>query len=136
MTRAHPNVTATIIASGTAIATIYDVLFLSCGDVEHSGICRIGEEVAHSFLLPWMNTTLELVNTPPSGTGPSRSLNDRFRNCKELRDSKNSGILPDKLFWERSISAMPRKLMNEFRMLPCRNFPPGEENPKECTHRV
>ena len=93
------------------------------GVLMSSTVVHVDQEiVAHNLLFPWMYTSFGLAKMPPPGTGPSRSLKDRFRICKELSDSKSSGILPDKIFCERSTKVMPFKLMKESGMLPYRLF--------------
>jgi hypothetical protein len=93
----HVKVSRTTIISGTTIVRTYDVFFVFEGNSAQSGTCCIGD-LAHNFLFPWMDRAVELAKTPPLGTGPSSSLKDKLRICKEVNDSKKSGIVPYNLF--------------------------------------
>jgi len=117
----HAEVSRTKVVSGTTIVTTYEVFFVLEDAAAQSGICCIGE-LAHNFLFPWMDRAVEFAKTPPLGTIPSRSLKDKLRLYKEVNDSKKSGIVPDKLFWDRSISLMPLKALRDLGIMPCRKF--------------
>jgi hypothetical protein len=77
----------------------------------------------HKLGFPLRETLLELPKIPPDGICPSKSLNERLSACRELSDARNSGIFPDKLFRERSISLMLFKFMKDCGILPVRKFP-------------
>jgi hypothetical protein len=50
-------------------------------------------------------------------------LNDKLRSDMELKASKKSGIWPDKLFRERSMSLMPLNSVKDWGIHPSSRFP-------------
>ena len=109
------------VVRGTTIVTTYEFFFVFEGNATQSGTSFIGK-LAHNFVFPWMDRAVELAKTPPLGIGPSRSLKDKLRIYKEVNDARNFGIVPDKLFRDRSISLMALKALRELGTFPCRKF--------------
>lgn len=59
-------------------------------------------DTSTKLLLPVKNIALAFPKTPPMGTSPSKLLKEIFRYTKKVKFYIAFGILPDKLFWERS----------------------------------
>jgi hypothetical protein len=51
-----------------------------------------------------MDTAPTMLKIPPIGTTPSKLLKDKLRVRSLLKDVRNPGTVPDKLFSERSNS--------------------------------
>ncbi|KAG2606934.1 hypothetical protein PVAP13_4NG201499 [Panicum virgatum] len=113
------------IFSGNALSTkpcstsakIFCLLLLA--NPEQRGIPSVGTLV-HKCSFPSMDMAPALSKIPSLGTAPLKLLKDKLRCCRELKDARNSGISPDNLFREISISLMLTKFMKDCGMLPAK----------------
>jgi hypothetical protein len=73
---------------------------LQVWDLIHGENPRRGEPQSPAF--PMRDSDVRLEKIPPSGISPSNILKERFSIVRSTRSSRNMGMVPEKLFEERS----------------------------------